>query len=118
MRKSFINVCKQSNLIKAITNKVKAQKIQMMNIDKLTFDQPIATEKGLTFTVAKKEKKGAPWVDLKENIENLLEAFQFSISVESFEVAIFVVYKFGGIHYWSSRHPEIFNSGALTHQNN
>lgn len=87
----------------------------MPNTEKLAFDRDIAIKKGLTFVVAKKEKKGGYWVDLKTNIEDLFEAFEYSVNIECFEVAIFATYRIGGIHYWSSRHPEILNSGALTH---
>lgn len=88
----------------------------MKKTEILSVDRIVAKTNSVIFKVSTKEKKGAPWLTSRADIEDLFEAMNFALSINCFEVAIFAVYEIGGFIYWSSRNPEILNSVALTHK--
>ena len=68
-------------------------------------DVQAAEKKGCEFSIFRKERRGARWVEVSR-ISNLREAVAAAKNVEAYEAAVFL----GGIFYWSTRFPEVFNS--------
>jgi hypothetical protein len=74
-------------------------------------DRAAAKARGHWFTVATKEKRGARWVDVHSEIADLHEAMIRARSLHAYEVSVFVR---GGYIYWTTAHPEVFNSTVIT----
>jgi hypothetical protein len=75
-------------------------------------DVAIAVERGLRFQVCRKAKRGAQWVAGFET-QDLAGAVSRARTENDYEVAVFVVTDTGGFQYWTSRHPEVFNSDVI-----
>ena len=75
-------------------------------------DVDIARRRQLRFYVSRKEKRGAPWTKTfaTEDIDLALERARIEAH---YEVAVFVETASGGFIYWTSQHPDVFNSTVL-----
>jgi hypothetical protein len=75
-------------------------------------DIDIARRRHLRFYVSRKEKRGAPWTKTfaTEDIDLALERAR---TEDDYEVAVFVETASGGFIYWTSKHPDVFNSTVL-----
>jgi hypothetical protein len=81
----------------------------------LRVDHLRALEVQVGFTIATKAKKGAAWANRRTEILVLLDAFRVARDIEASEVAIFTAGRGeGAFIYWSSGHPEIFNSSVIS----
>ena len=85
----------------------------MPSTEKLCVDSQRAIENGITFKVSQKDKKGARWTNVKDDISNIFDAIKLAESIQFFEVAIFAKHEVGGFLYWSSKNPEELNSTVL-----
>jgi hypothetical protein len=75
-------------------------------------DIDLARKRRLRFYVSRKEKKGAPWAKTFVT-EELDLALEHARAESDYEVAVFVETASGGFIYWTSKHPEVFNSTVL-----
>lgn len=75
-------------------------------------DIDIARRRQLRFYVSRKEKRGALWAKTFVT-EDLDLALQRARDGSGYEVAVFVETGSGGFIYWTSKHPEVFNSTVL-----
>lgn len=75
-------------------------------------DLEVASERGLRFQVCRKTKSGAKWNAVFET-QDLGVAVSRAQAERDYEVAVFVVTDSGGFQYWTSRHPEVFNSDVI-----
>ena len=70
----------------------------------------------ITFSVATKDRKGAPWADHVAGIRDLRAAFADARATtgDVYESGVFVHFEqSGGFLYWTSIAPEVFNSSVL-----
>ena len=73
-------------------------------------DRAAAKSRGHLFSVATKEKRGARWIEVHTEIDDLHAAMMPAQNLLAYEVGIFVN---GGFIYWTSIHPDLFNSTAI-----
>lgn len=78
-------------------------------------DVEMAKRRGLRFYVSRKAKRGGPWERLFAT-GDLDEALSRAQATHDHEVAVFVESQFGGFLYWTSKHPETFNSVVIQPQ--
>jgi hypothetical protein len=72
-------------------------------------DRALAKERGYVFRVMRKEKRGAPWTEVFADIDDLTKAMALAGEIKDFEVGILL----GGMIYWTSRWPDVFNSTVI-----
>jgi hypothetical protein len=72
-------------------------------------DRALAKESGYVFRVMRKEKRGAPWMEVFADIDDLTKAMALAGEIEAYEVGILL----GGMIYWTSRWPDVFNSTVI-----
>jgi hypothetical protein len=65
---------------------------------------------GLTFKVAQKPGRHERWESVRSGIASPAESVEYARQVSAWEVAVFTS---EGFQYWSSRHPECFNSPVI-----
>jgi hypothetical protein len=75
-------------------------------------DIDVARSRGLEFSVARKANRGAPWKTVF-SVDCLQTALDRARAEEDYEVAIFLETRLGGFIYWTSKHPDVFNSSVL-----
>jgi hypothetical protein len=75
-------------------------------------DLDIARRRHLRFYVSRKHQQGAPWVRAFVT-DDLDAALERARTEQDFETAVFVETASGGFLYWTSGHPEVFNSSVL-----
>jgi hypothetical protein len=82
----------------------------------LTGDTQFAWSKGLKFEVTRKAARGARWLTVETDIEDLEQAIEKAKAVEDYESGVFVAFppERAGFLYWSSRYPDRFNDTVLT----
>jgi hypothetical protein len=73
-------------------------------------DIAAAERHGLTFTVEQKAGRGQRWEDVRADIASPAEAVEHAHGITAWEVAVFTS---DGFQYWSSRHPDCFNSDVI-----
>ncbi|WP_147443431.1 MULTISPECIES: hypothetical protein [unclassified Corallococcus] len=76
-------------------------------------DAELARQRGYRFYVSRKEQRGGRWLKVYEG-EMLEEALRVGREAKAFEVAVFLETAHGGFVYWTSKHPDVFNSSVLT----
>jgi hypothetical protein len=52
-----------------------------------------------------------PWQEVRRDIDDLDEAMRLARDLEVYEAGVFA---HGGLLYWTSAHPDLFNSTVLT----
>lgn|GEM_PF-1918025 len=79
-------------------------------------DINIAKQRGVTFDIAKQVTRKGKWEPVIDNLNDLGEALvlakSIAHSVVAFEVAIYAYdpsKNYGGIIYWGSRNPDLYN---------
>jgi hypothetical protein len=71
-------------------------------------DRALARSHGHLFSVASKDGRGMPWQEVRRDIDDLDEAMHLARDLEVYEAGVFA-------HgYWTSAHPDLFNSTVLT----
>jgi hypothetical protein len=75
-------------------------------------DIDIARRRHLRFYVSRKHRQGAPWARTFVT-DDLDAALERARAEQGFETAVFVESASGGFLYWTSKHPEVFNSSVL-----
>jgi hypothetical protein len=73
-------------------------------------DRALAREKGHRFDVARKDGRGMRWTDVELNISDLHDAMVLAHACKAYETGVSVQ---GGFLYWTSAHPEVFNSTVI-----
>ena len=88
-----------------------------MDKAQLQTDGIAAKQRGLIFSVCRKEKRHAKWTGVLEGIADLPSAIDQAKPIEAYEVAVFTQgpEPLGGYMYWTSRDPETLNSTVITH---
>ena len=75
-------------------------------------DMDIARRRQLQFYVARKAKRGAQWI--KTSVTGDIDvALERAHTEDDYEVAVFVATTSGGFIYWTSEHPDVYNSSVL-----
>ena len=77
-------------------------------------DTLVAHQRSLLFWVSVKKAPRGSWVQVMENV-GLREAMEIALGAndDCVEAGIFVETASGGMLYWSSRTPDVFNSLVL-----
>jgi hypothetical protein len=78
----------------------------------LNEDIESARRQRLRFEVCRKEQRGAPWLEVFEG-EDLEEALSRARAETAYEAAVSVVTNRGGLIYWTSAAPDVFNSTVV-----
>jgi len=68
-----------------------------------------ARDRGLIFEVAAKESARGRWLTVHPDIQDLDVAMKLAEDVDAVEVGVFLVTRFGGFLYWTSKWPDRFN---------
>jgi len=76
-------------------------------------DLSVARARNLRFKATWRAARGKKWLPLRDDIPSLEEAYQFALSQDCPEVALWVKTLSGNSLYWGSDDPELFNSLAL-----
>src|SRR5712692_4399926 len=71
-----------------------------------------ALHHGLTFKVLQKPARNQRWETMQSGCASPAEAVGYARQASAWEVAVFTS---EGFEYWSSRHPECFNSSVIRH---
>ena len=75
-------------------------------------DLEAAMAKCLRFYVTERERSGAKWNRIGESSYSLPEALDFASS-RVLETSVWLLTPTGGIRYWRSDQPDLFNSTVL-----
>jgi hypothetical protein len=73
-------------------------------------DRTLARNRGHFFSVASKDGRGMPWQEVSRDIDDLDEAIRLARALEVYEAGVFA---HGRFLYWTSAHPDLFNSTVL-----
>lgn len=73
-------------------------------------DRALAHERGHRFDIARKDGRGTRWIEIERNVADLHDAMVLARDTKAYETGVFVQ---GGFLYWTSVHPEIFNSTVI-----
>jgi len=74
-------------------------------------DRALAQSCGHLFSVVTKDGRGMPWQEVRRDIDDLDEAMRLARDLEVYEAGVFA---HGRFLYWTSAHPDLFNSTVLT----
>lgn len=77
-------------------------------------DFQLASQRRLTFYVGEKMKRGSPWLEILRTTD-LTEALTRAQQIVNDEAGVLVETRHGGFIYWTSLHPDVFNSTVLQH---
>lgn len=73
-------------------------------------DRALARSHGHLFSVLSKDGWGMPWQEVRRDIDDLDEAMRLARDLEVYEAGVFA---HGRFLYWTTAHPDLFNSTAL-----
>ena len=78
----------------------------------LADDTEHAKLRGMTFKVVSKPGQGQRWQTIGQPVDDLSEAVALAKKVDAWESGVFTAgpEKLAGFKYWSSHHPDLFNS--------
>ena len=72
-------------------------------------DRALAHERGHRFDVATKDGRGKRWIEIDRSIADLHDAMVLARDTKAYETGVFLQ----GFLYWTSIHPEVFNSTVI-----
>jgi hypothetical protein len=81
-------------------------------------DAHVATKRGMTFCVCRKEGPKRSWQTVAAGLDNLRVAVDQARRLDAHEVAVFTdgPSPLDGFLYWTSAMPDVLNSTVVTHE--